>query len=1005
MSNKKTLGLKALLVMAVALCAALFAFACTKPEPKDDLTLSSVKAGAQAMTFDGTDTYTLSDAMANTVTSVTFTIVTTDSAAYVAMEGGLTNRALSVGENTFTFKVTGPNQEKTYKIKITRLPSDDLTLSALSVNGKAVSLSSMGTENDPYVIYVGDASVTAAVATPANADATSEIKSAGAAVTFPIDLVYETAKEFTVSVSNGVDSATYYLNAVRADTRLTAITVDGENATLETDGTYSYSVDKSKVTVIGVPNNSNAVVTIISGNPNALANGVNEFKLNTIRSGVSQQYTLKITCDVPDTSLSTLSVAGQSIDIDSASVENGVYFYRVFVPSGLVKFPVSVEKANSGAAFVTNPTGTAQLTNGKYTAEFSVKKESSATGNDISTDYKLIVTESKDDMSNVIGEKQVLFVDENGNTVDCASVWGHKMSNITDVKADGSPNTDSTSTAAVVGLQPSSIYVDLLQVFSINKVRVMYAACATEYTIKVSVDGGTWTTVKTVEDLNPKKWVYIEDGFDAVEARYVRIDVTDMEVSDPSYDGKGAGYNIADMQIIGKIPNGDIAALIPTIELNGTTFENAGGNVLLFKTYDPSVETLTINVSTATGYTAVIKKGAETIANNTATSLALGEQNYVIEISNEAGTYTRCYELTVMRGSDSTDIDTLTVNDIAANYNETSGQYEVAISSSKAVIVIVPSDNGAYTLLTGNADDLFDGENEFTFKVTAQNTIDTKEYKLIITANIEEVMLESLSINGDTVTVGGSELSYSFAGGVTEAAYIIAAKGANATVSFKLGGEGAAITGKTGNLPCAKASQFYILTVTSEDGSYSKEYKLTLSDVSLKLRDNSAGGAIGIKAYFYSGGTLEVPTGAAAQTNYGWGGLENVLDGNTGTTSVMLADGAIPAEGYFAGYVFDYGASIKISKIHVYFASYYSREFAVQYSADGENWTTLQTFTDFGQATFDAGVWQNTAVTVTDEFSARYIRLTAKLGTGYSVVDDAAWRGISLAELQVTARD
>ncbi len=111
-------------------------------------------------------------------------------------------------------------------------------------------------------------------------------------------------------------------------------------------------------------------------------------------------------------------------------------------------------------------------------------------------------------------------------------------------------------------------------------------------------------------------------------------------------------------------------------------------------------------------------------------NLVVGENGFAIKVS--VGEESKTYSVIITREKSAVNtVESITVNDISATFDETENAYLVTINRKSATVVVtLTSDVSSYTL-TPAIGELEEDENEFTITVTAENGA-TADYLLII---------------------------------------------------------------------------------------------------------------------------------------------------------------------------------------------------------------------------------------------------------------------------------
>ena len=182
------------------------------------------------------------------------------------------------------------------------MPSEDATLSSISINGTPVD--SFSKETTSYSLSVESSVENVTVsATPTHAKATVNILpsgavslSAGESVSFAI----------TVTAEDGTTTKTYNVSVRRAienDTTLSKVLVNGKDASVNSDGTYSYKASGSAESfeissISAVPNDGNAKVSYSESSGSVTSSSPKTITI-TVKNGTkTSTYTLTVSYEV-----------------------------------------------------------------------------------------------------------------------------------------------------------------------------------------------------------------------------------------------------------------------------------------------------------------------------------------------------------------------------------------------------------------------------------------------------------------------------------------------------------------------------------------------------------------------------------------------------------------------------------------------------------------------------------------------------------------------------------
>ena len=182
------------------------------------------------------------------------------------------------------------------------MPSEDATLSSISVNGTPVD--SFSKETTSYSLSVESSVENVTVsATPTHAKATVNILPSGAVAV----AAGETASvKITVTAEDGTTTKTYNVSVRRAienDTTLSKVLVNGKAASVNSDGTYSYKATGSDesfaiTSVSAVPNDGNATVSYSATTGTASESSPKTITITVTNGTKTSTYTLTVSYKV-----------------------------------------------------------------------------------------------------------------------------------------------------------------------------------------------------------------------------------------------------------------------------------------------------------------------------------------------------------------------------------------------------------------------------------------------------------------------------------------------------------------------------------------------------------------------------------------------------------------------------------------------------------------------------------------------------------------------------------
>ena len=342
----------------------------------NDATLSALSLSGVDIGMFATGTTAYSASVAHGVASTTVAATATDSNAGVVITdakgsstGGQRTVSLAEGANAITATVTAEDTTttKTYTVAVTRAapPSDDATLSGLSLSGVDIGAFASGTT--AYAADVAhDVASTTVTATPNDGNATVAI---GGVVGMQRTVTLAegpNAIAVAVTAEDGATTKTYTVTVTRAappsdDATLSGLSLSGIDIGAFASGTTAYAANVAhgvaSTTVSATPNDGNATVAIggVVGMQRTvtLAVGSNAITVAvTAEDGATTKtYTVTVTRAAPpsdDATLSGLSLSG----IDIGAFASGTTAYAADVAHEVASTNVTATPtdANAGVA-------------------------------------------------------------------------------------------------------------------------------------------------------------------------------------------------------------------------------------------------------------------------------------------------------------------------------------------------------------------------------------------------------------------------------------------------------------------------------------------------------------------------------------------------------------------------------------------------------------------------------------------------------------------------------
>ena len=286
------------------------------PPASSDASLSALSLSGVDIGMFATGTTAYSASVAHGVASTTVSATPNDGNATVAIGGVIGTQwtvALAEGSNGIAVAVTAEDgaTTKTYTVTVTRAapPSDDATLSGLSLSGVDIGAFASGTT--AYAADVAhDVASTTVTATPNDGHATVAIGGGGGTQRTVALAVGANAIAVAVTAEDGATTKTYTVTVTRAappsdDATLSGLSLSGIDIGAFASGTTAYAADVAhdvaSTTVSATPNDGNATVAIggVAGTQRtvALAEGANAIAVAvTAEDGATTKtYTVTVT--------------------------------------------------------------------------------------------------------------------------------------------------------------------------------------------------------------------------------------------------------------------------------------------------------------------------------------------------------------------------------------------------------------------------------------------------------------------------------------------------------------------------------------------------------------------------------------------------------------------------------------------------------------------------------------------------------------------------------------
>ncbi|RAV19440.1 cadherin-like beta sandwich domain-containing protein [Paenibacillus contaminans] len=790
--------------------------------PSSDATLSALTMSAGTLNVPfapGTTTYTSS--VANSVASLSVTPTVADSSATVKVNGnGATSSsaygpiALTVGPNPITIAVTAQDgtTTKEYTITVTRAPSAEATLSALTM--------SEGTLNVPFAS--GTTTYTSSVAnsvaslsvTPTVADSTATVKVNGNGATSgsaygPISLaVGPNPVTITVTAQDGTTRKEYTITVTRepsSEATLGALTMSAGTLNVPFapgTTTYTSSVANSVASLSVTPTVADSTTMVkVNGNsatsgsaygPIPLTVGSNPITITvTAQDGTTtKEYTITVTrAPSADATLSELTISPGSLNEPFVS---GTTSYTASVANDVSSISVTATVANSTASVRVNGTETVSgsvygpipLAVGPNAITITVTAQDGVT----TTPYTITVTRAPS-ADATLSEL----------TISPGSLNEPFVSGTTSYTASVANDVSSISVTATVANSTASVRVNGTETVSGSVYGpIPLAVGPNAITITVTAQDGVTTTPYTIT--------------------------------------------------VTRAPSADATLSELTISPGSLNETFVSGTTSYTASVANDVSSISVTPTVANSTASVKVNGAETVSGSVygPIPLAVGANAITITVTAQDGVTKTPYTVTVTRApsADAT-LSELTISPGSLNETFVSGttSYTASVANDVSSISVTPTVanstasvkvNGAETV-SGSVYGpipLAVGANAITITVTAQDGVTKTPYTVTVTrapsadATLSELTISPGSLN-ETFVSGTTSYTASVANDVSSIS--VTPNVANSTASVKVNGNAATSGSAYGPIPLAIGANAITVAVTAQDGTTTKTYTVTVT--------------------------------------------------------------------------------------------------------------------------------------------------------------------------------
>ena len=710
----------------------------------------------------GTSDRTFSIVVPYSVSSINIAATATDEFATV-LQGGLGNKTLNVGDNSFNLVVQSQNlNQEIYVIKVYRLSNDaslkTLDLSGITLDNNLTSGIYTYTATIPYSL--SSTTVSALVnhknATIKSGTGSWNLTNTGSTLnTKKVTVEAEDCNSSYTSVpGNSCTTNDYTLNITRTapstDNNLTDIKIDGVSISGFTSNTLEYTIanvanSKSSINVTATLSDSKAT---LSGTGNKSLNvGDNTITLTvTAEDGSKKEYKIKVRRLSNNANLSTLNVTSTPQGNLSPNFTPNFYNYYTYTyDSTVTSINVSATLEDSNAT-ITSGTGvyssgdsganivvTAEDGTVKtYVVKFSRNKSSDNTLKSLSIDgysfnetFSPTTTLYTATVPGTVDSINVNAVANDSNATISSGTGSHRLNygaNTIQVRVTAENGTTKDYTITVTRSKKtistlSDLTIDGTTISGFNETIQTYDYGTVPFD-KSSVVVG-YTKKDSDATVTGAGTINLKTGDNTI-----KVTVTAQD---------GTTKTIYQVHIYRTLSNN---AYLSNLEVSGysisPSFIKTTNDYTLEVPYE--VNKVTINATAEYSDATVVKGGPST--------LSVGDNNYTIAVTAEDGTTTNIYTLKVTRKkSTNTNLSNLTVTKDGTNYlgafNKNTQTYNITVDNSiTSVDINATLEDTINQSVTGvGTKSLTTGLNTFDIIVTAASG-DTKTYTINITRSL-----------------------------------------------------------------------------------------------------------------------------------------------------------------------------------------------------------------------------------------------------------------------------
>lgn len=732
----------------------------------------------------GTSTRIFDVVVPNKVSSITLAATPTDSEAKV-LSGGLGNKPLTVGDNSFNIIVQAQNgKQETYLIRVKRLSNNaslkTLSLTNANLDNPLTNGVYLYTATVPYTTSTTTISATtsdsnAVIATPlgvwnlTNHGTTINTKK----ITVKAE---DCASSYSSVPDNTCTTQDYTLNVTRnapsTDNNLSDLKVDGVTVSGFSPNTLSYTLpnqtsSKTSISISATASDSKAKITGDIGSK-ALVVGDNTFTVTvTAEDNTTKNYTIRVRRLSGNNKLATLNVTSSpqgTLSPSFVSTFNGEYTYTY--DSTVTSINVAATTEDSNATIVS---GVKTYSSSDTGASIVVQAEDGSLNT-----YNIKFSRNKSSDNN-LKSLEINAYPLNETFSPTKTLYTATVPGTTSSIEVAAVANDPNATVTGVGTKNLNYGTNTIQI----RVRAENGA-EKDYTITVTrskKDIATLSDLKadgtTVPGFNENTLVYTlaDVPFDK---NTITITATPKD-SDATVEGTGTiNLNTGDNEISITVTAHDtVTKTIYKVKVNRAKSDNTYLKTLTLAekpfTFNKTTKTYSIDVeydvSTAT-ITAIPEYSGATASVSGPSSLAVGLNTYTITVTAENGNIDT-YTLNINRKpSTNTALNNLTVTNGATNYltgfASSKDTYDITVPNEVDNVDInaTLADTLTQTVTGVGNKTLSAGLNTFEVEVTAASGA-KKKYTLNITRS------KNTNNNLKTLEVAGHTLTPSFSAGHT----------------------------------------------------------------------------------------------------------------------------------------------------------------------------------------------------------------------------------------------